>query len=140
LVAPVLIQQVAALSKDIQEKARPSTQVEDIKDKVGAIFKARGKTAEDKADKVDKVDKAKLPELSAKEVIRIGLPTIPTTWKPMAAIPKLDLKVVNLPKELIFAAWRTGKPICGFSASAKSINLSTQNKDTKRSAYYTLVD
>src|SRR6202044_1431173 len=58
LVAPVLIQQVAALSKDIQEEVRPSTQVEDIEDEVGAIFKARGKTAEDKADKVDKVDKA----------------------------------------------------------------------------------
>jgi hypothetical protein len=49
--------------------------VEDIKDEVGAIFKARGKTTEDKADKVDK---AKLLELLAKEVIRIGLPTVPT--------------------------------------------------------------
>jgi len=78
--------------------------VEDIEDKVGAIFKARGETAEDKADKVDKVDKAKLPELLAEEVTRMGLPTIPTTWEPMAAVPKLDLKVVNLPKELIFAA------------------------------------
>jgi len=98
--------------------------VEDIKDKVGAIFKARGETAKDKADKVDKVDKAKLPELLAEEVIRIGLPTVPTTWEPMAAVPKLDLKVINLPKELIFAAWRAGKPICGFSASAKSVDLS----------------
>ena len=98
--------------------------MEDIKDKVGAIFKARGETAKDKADKVDKVDKAKLPELLAEEVIRIGLPTVPTTWEPMAAVPKLDLKVINLPKELIFAAWRAGKPICGFSASAKSVDLS----------------
>ena len=53
--------------------------MEDIKDEVGAIFKARGKTAKDKADKVDEVDKAKLPELLAKEVARIGLPTVPTT-------------------------------------------------------------
>ena len=49
--------------------------MEDIKDEVGAIFKACGKTAK---DKVDKVDKAKLLELLAKEVIRIGLPTVPT--------------------------------------------------------------
>jgi hypothetical protein len=46
--------------------------VEDIKDEVGAIFKACGKTAE------DKVDKAKLLELLAKEVVRMGLPTVPT--------------------------------------------------------------
>jgi len=39
------------------------------------VFKARGKTAKDKADKVDKT---KLPELSAKEVIRIGLFTVST--------------------------------------------------------------
>ena len=49
--------------------------MEDIKDKVGAIFKARSKTTKDKADKVDK---AKLLELLAKEVTRIGLPTVPT--------------------------------------------------------------
>ena len=49
--------------------------MEDIKNKVGAIFKAYSKTAE---DKVDKVDKTKLLELLAKEVIRIGLPTAPT--------------------------------------------------------------
>jgi len=49
--------------------------VEDIKDKVKAVFKACGKTAK---DKVDKVDKTKLPELLAKEVIRMGLFTIPT--------------------------------------------------------------
>ena len=48
--------------------------MEDIKDKVGAIFKAHGETAK---DKVDKVDKTKLLELLAKEVIRIGLPTVP---------------------------------------------------------------
>jgi len=49
--------------------------VEDIKDKAEAIFKACSKAAK---DKVDKVDKAKLLELLAKEVIKIGLPTIPT--------------------------------------------------------------
>jgi len=95
------VQQVAALSKDILEEARPSTKVEDIEDEVGAIFEARGKTAEEKADKVDK---AELPELSAKEVVRMGLPTVPTTWEPMAAVPKLDLEVINLPNNLIFAA------------------------------------
>ena len=71
------------------------------------------------------MDEAELPELSAEEVARMGLPTVPTIWEPIAAVPKLDLKVVNLPKELIFAAWRISKPICGFSASAESVNLST---------------
>ena len=50
--------------------------MEDIKDKVGAIFKACGKATK---DKVDKVDKAKLPELSAEEVAKMGLPAVPTT-------------------------------------------------------------
>ena len=49
--------------------------IKDIKDKLGAVFKARGKTAKDKADKVDKT---KLPELLAKEVTRMGLPAVPT--------------------------------------------------------------
>jgi len=52
-VAPVLMRQVVALSKDIQEEARPSGQVEDIEDEVKAVFEARGKTAKDKVDKVD---------------------------------------------------------------------------------------
>ena len=39
---------------------------------------ARGKTAKDKLDKVDKVNKTKLPELLAKEVLRIGFPAVPT--------------------------------------------------------------
>ena len=95
--------------------------MEDIKDKVGAIFKARGKTAEDKADKVDETE---LLELLAEEVARMDLPTVPTTWEPIAAVPELDLKVINLPKELIFAAWRASKPICGSSAGVKSVNLS----------------
>jgi hypothetical protein len=49
--------------------------MEDIKDELGAVFKARGEAAEDKADKVDKT---KLPELLAEEIIRIGLLTVPT--------------------------------------------------------------
>ena len=49
---------------------------EDIKEEeLGAVFKARGETAK---DKVDKVDETKLLELLVKEVIRIGLPTVPT--------------------------------------------------------------
>ena len=50
------------------------------------------------------MDETKLLELLAKEVIKMDLPTVPTIWEPMAAVPKLDFKVVNLPKELIFAA------------------------------------
>ena len=97
------------LSRDIQEEVWLTGQKEGIKkDELEAVFKARGKTAE---DKVDEVDKTKLLELLAKEVIRIGLPTVPTIQEPIATVPKLDLKVINLLKELIFAAWRTGKPI-----------------------------
>ena len=62
------------LTKGIKE-AWPSSQIKDIEDELGAIFKARGKTAENKADKVDKI---KLLKLLAKEVIRIGLLIIPT--------------------------------------------------------------
>ena len=94
--------------------------IKDIKDESGAVFKARGKTTK---DKVDKVDKIKLLELLAKEVIRIGLPTVPTLWEPIAAIPKLDLKVINLPDKLIFAARRASKPISSFNAGNKSNNL-----------------
>ena len=74
--------------------------MEDIKDEVGAIFEARGKATKDKADEVDK---AKLPEPSAEEIAKMGLPAIPTIWEPITTVPKLDLKIVNLPKELIFA-------------------------------------
>ena len=50
--------------------------IEDIKeDELGAVVKAHSETAKDKADEVDET---KLPELSAKEVIRIGLPAVPT--------------------------------------------------------------
>jgi len=49
--------------------------IKDIKDKLGAVFKACSKTTKDRADKVDKT---KLLELLAEEVIRIGLPTVPT--------------------------------------------------------------
>ena len=55
------------------------------------------------------MDKTKLLELLAKEVIRIGLP----------AIPKLDLKVINLLNKLIFAARRTSKPISSINADVK---------------------
>ena len=41
----------------------------------------------------------------------------------MAAIPKLNLKVVNLLDKLIFATRRTSKPISGFNAGDKSDNL-----------------
>jgi len=75
-------------------------------------------------DKVDKVDKTELLELSAKEVLRIGFSTVPTTWEPIATIPKLDLKVINLLKELIFAARRAGKLIYGSSTGAQSNNYS----------------
>ena len=71
------------------------------------------------------MDKAKLPELSAEEVVRMGLPTVPTTWEPMAAVPELDLEVVNLPEELIFAAWCASNPIGDFNVGVKSINLFT---------------
>ena len=56
-------QQVAVLIKDIRE------------DELEAVFKALGETTKDKADKVDKT---KLPELSAKEVIKMGLLAVPT--------------------------------------------------------------
>ena len=49
--------------------------MEDIKDELGAIFKAYSKAAK---DKVDKVDKTKLLELLAKAIIRIGLLAVPT--------------------------------------------------------------
>ena len=65
-----------AVIEDIKE-AWPSSQIEDIKDELGAVFEARGETAEDEADKVDETE---LPELSAEEVIRIGLPAVPTLW------------------------------------------------------------
>ena len=48
---------------------------DDVKeDKLGAIFKARGETAE---DEINKVNKTKLLKLLVKEVIKIGLSTVP---------------------------------------------------------------
>ncbi len=41
----------------------------------------------------------------------------------MAAVPKLDLKVINLLDELIFTVQRTNKPISGLNADIKSNNL-----------------
>ena len=97
-----------------------SSQIEDIKDKLKAIFKARGETAE---DKVDKVDKTKLLELLAEEVIRMGFSAISTLQEPMAAVPELDLEVVNLLDELIFTTWHTGEPISSINADVKFNNL-----------------
>jgi len=57
----------------------------------------------------------------------------------MATVPKLDLKVINLPNNLIFAARRASEPISGFNAGDKSNSLPNQIKD-KRSAYCTLVN
>jgi hypothetical protein len=62
------------------EVIQPPEAIVLIKDNIkegelGAVFKARGETAKDKADEVDKT---KLPELLVKEVIRMGLPTVPT--------------------------------------------------------------
>jgi len=94
--------------------------IKDIKDELGAVFKARGETTKDKADEVDKT---KLLKLLAEEVTKIGLPTVPTLWEPIAAVPKLDLKVINLPDKLIFAARRASKPISSFNAGNKSNNL-----------------
>jgi hypothetical protein len=82
-------QQVAVLIEDIGE------------DELEAVFEARGETAE---DEVDEVDETELPELLGEEVIRMGLPAVPTLWEPMTAVPELDLEVINLPNKLIFAA------------------------------------
>ena len=91
--------------------------MEDIKDELGAIFKARGEAAKNKANKVNKT---KLPELSAEVIIRMGLLAIPILWEPMTAIFKLNLKVINLLNKLIFATWRTSKPIGGINIDVKS--------------------
>jgi len=61
------------LIKDIKN-AWPSSQIKNIKDKLGAVFKAHDKITKDKANKVDKT---KLLKLLAKEVIKIGLPFLP---------------------------------------------------------------
>ena len=122
--------------EDIKE-AWPSSQIEDIEDELGAVFEARGEAAEDEADEVDETE---LPELSAEEVIRMGLPAVPTSWEPMAAVPELDLEVINLPDELIFAPWRAGEPIGGINADVKSDDLPDQNEDSECSAYCTLAD
>src|ERR1700733_11800051 len=114
----------------------PSSQTEDIEDELGAVFEARGETAEDEADEVDETE---LPELSAEEVIRMGLPAVPTSWEPLAAVPELDLEVINLPDELIFAARCAGEPIGGVDAD-ESDDLPDQNEEGERSAYCTLAD
>ena len=121
---------MSAVATQQAVEAWPSSQTKDIKDELGAVFKAHSETAEDKADKVNKTEP---PELLAKEVIRIGLPAIPTLQEPMAAIPKLDLEVINLLDDLIFTTQHTSKLI-------GSNNFPNQNKDYKYYAYYTLAD
>jgi hypothetical protein len=90
------------------------------KEELGAVFEARGETAEDEADEVDKTE---LLELLAEEVVRMDLPAVSTIWEPMAAVPELDLEVVNLLDKLIFATWRAGEPINSFSIGVKSNDL-----------------
>jgi hypothetical protein len=82
--------------------------IKDIKDELGAVFEARGKTAKDEADEVDKT---KLLELSAEEVIVIGLP----------AVPELDHEVINLPDKLIFTTRRAGEPISGVNVKSNDL-------------------
>ena len=53
----------------------------------------------------------------------MGLPAVPTLWEPIAAVPKLDLEVINLPVELIFAARCAGEPIGGVNADVESDDL-----------------
>ena len=111
---------------------------EDIKEEeLGAVFEARGETAE---DKVDKVDETELPKLSVEEVIRMGLPAVPTSWEPMTAVPELDLKVIDLLHKLIFAARRTSEPISGLNTDVEPDDLFNQNEGSKRSAYYILAN
>ena len=105
-----------APTEDIK-KAWLSSQVEDIKDELEAVFKARGKATK---DKVDKVDKTKLLKLLAKAIIRMGLLAVPTLQEPITAVPKLDLEVINLLDKLIFAARRTSKPISSINADVNS--------------------
>ena len=124
------------LVKDIKD-AWPSSQIEDIEDESGAVFEARGETAEDKADEVDETE---LLELSAEEVIRMGLPAVPTLWEPMAAVPELDLEVINLLDKLIFAAQYASEPISRGNADVKFNNFPNQDKDNKHSTYCILVD
>jgi len=71
----IATQQAVVPSKGIRE-AWPSSQIKDIEDKLRAVFEARSKTVKDKADEVDETE---LPELSAEEVIQMGLPAVPTS-------------------------------------------------------------
>ena len=53
----------------------------------------------------------------------MGLPAVPTLWKPIAAVPELNLKVINLPNKLIFAAWCAGELINGINADVEFNDL-----------------
>ena len=50
----------------------------------------------------------------------MGLSTIPILWELMAAIFKLDFKVINFLNRLIFATQRISKRIRGVNADIKS--------------------
>ena len=113
------MQQAVVLIKDIKE-AQLSSQIEDIKDELRAVFKAYSKTAK---DKVNKVDKTELPELLVKEVIKMGLSAVPTLQEPIAAIFKLDFKIINLLNKLIFATQRAGEFINSFNINNKFNNF-----------------
>ena len=98
-----------------------SGQIEDIKEEeLGAVFKAYSETIK---DKVDKMDETELLKLLAKEVARMDFFAVPTIQKPIAAILKLNFKVINLLKELLFTAWCTSKPINSFSTGIKFNNF-----------------
>ena len=48
---------------------------------------------------------------------------MPTLQKPIVAIPKLDLKVINLLDKLIFTTQRASKSISSVNVDVKSNNL-----------------
>ena len=58
----------------------------------------------------------------------------------MAAVPELDLKVINLLDKLIFATQHAGKPINGINTDIQFNNLPDQDKNNKYFAYYTLAN
>ena len=124
------------LIENIKE-AWQSSQVKDIKDKLGAVFEARSKTVK---DETDKVNEAELAELSAEEVIKMGLFAVFILWESMAAVFELDFKVINFLNKLIFTAWHAGKFISNVDVDIKFDDLFDQNKDSEHFACCTLAD
>ena len=53
----------------------------------------------------------------------MGLPAVSTLQEPIAAIPKLDLKVINLLNNLIFVTLYISKPISNINMDIRSNNL-----------------